>query len=294
MSSHAGTETVFWRLLFPADIFVRVVRLSAICSGKSTSLANPPRRNRRVRRRHPCPARRATLNVDAGAVLLTEAVLKSAGEYFKRMFDPRHGGFGGAPKFPQPSLPSLLLRCAKRFHDDEAARMVLHTCDRMAAGGIHDQLGAALRVTRWTPNGSCRISRRCSTIRHNSRSFTSMPSYFGGRVHHEPLTLRAEEVLGTRGARPSEGNGLRRPPPADILITFSATWRILTAFLFRRDATARARGKFYCWTHDECRGRWRRNPFPSEGRAPRVPNFLPPEESGARGTRPSEIRWASK
>ena len=57
------------------------------------------------------------------------------------MYDPRHGGFGGAPKFPQPSMPSLLLRCAKRFHDAEAARMVLHTCERMAAGGIHDQLG---------------------------------------------------------------------------------------------------------------------------------------------------------
>ena len=74
-------------------------------------------------------------------MLLTEDALKNAGEFFKRMFDPRHGGFGGAPKFPQPSVPSLLLRCAKRFHDDEAARMVLHTCDRMAAGGIHDQLG---------------------------------------------------------------------------------------------------------------------------------------------------------
>jgi uncharacterized protein YyaL (SSP411 family) len=35
----------------------------------------------------------------------------------------------------------LLLRCAKRFDDEEATRMVLHTCERMAAGGIHDQLG---------------------------------------------------------------------------------------------------------------------------------------------------------
>ena len=83
----------------------------------------------------------ATMGADAGAGRLTDDALKNAGEFFKRLFDPRHGGFGGAPKFPQPSLPSLLLRCAKRFHDDEAARMVLHTCDRMAAGGIHDQLG---------------------------------------------------------------------------------------------------------------------------------------------------------
>src|SRR5260370_1110462 len=51
------------------------------------------------------------------------------------------GGCGGAPKFPQPSQPQLLLRYGKRFHDQEAVRMVLHTCERMAAGGIHDQLG---------------------------------------------------------------------------------------------------------------------------------------------------------
>jgi len=68
-------------------------------------------------------------------------VLKNAAAVFKSNYDPVHGGFGGAPKFPQPSIPLLLLRCAKRFHDDEATRMVLHTCERMAAGGIHDQLG---------------------------------------------------------------------------------------------------------------------------------------------------------
>ncbi len=83
----------------------------------------------------------AATKANAGDLLPTQEALKNAGDSFKRMFDPRHGGFGGAPKFPQPSLPSLLLRCARRFHDDEATRMVLHTCDRMAAGGIHDQLG---------------------------------------------------------------------------------------------------------------------------------------------------------
>jgi uncharacterized protein YyaL (SSP411 family) len=73
--------------------------------------------------------------------LPTVDVLKNAAEFFKKMYDPRHGGFGGTPKFPQPSIPSLVLRYAKRFKDDEAVRMVLKTCDAMAAGGIHDQLG---------------------------------------------------------------------------------------------------------------------------------------------------------
>src|SRR5258708_21404054 len=60
---------------------------------------------------------------------------------FKRAYDPRNGGFGTAPKFPQPSQPAFLLREGVRFKDPDAVRMVLHTCDRMAAGGIHDQLG---------------------------------------------------------------------------------------------------------------------------------------------------------
>ena len=83
----------------------------------------------------------ATTNATAGNLILTADALRNAAAMFKSAYDPRHGGFGGAPKFPQPSMPAFLLRCAKRFHDDEAARMVLHTCERMAAGGIHDQLG---------------------------------------------------------------------------------------------------------------------------------------------------------
>ena len=67
--------------------------------------------------------------------------LRNAGVQLKRMFDPRNGGFGGAPKFPQPSQPLFLLRYAKRFKDEEAVSMVLRTCEKMAAGGIHDQLG---------------------------------------------------------------------------------------------------------------------------------------------------------
>ncbi|HEY9174064.1 MAG TPA: thioredoxin domain-containing protein [Verrucomicrobiae bacterium] len=72
---------------------------------------------------------------------LTADTLRRAAVRFKEAYDHNHGGFGSAPKFPQPSLPAFLLRCAKRFHDEEATRMVLHTCEAMAAGGIHDQLG---------------------------------------------------------------------------------------------------------------------------------------------------------
>lgn len=72
---------------------------------------------------------------------LTPDLVRQAGALLKQSFDLAHGGFGSAPKFPQPSQPQFLLRYAKRFHDPEAEQMVLQTCDRMAAGGIHDQLG---------------------------------------------------------------------------------------------------------------------------------------------------------
>ena len=83
----------------------------------------------------------AMASMTASELLLTNEALRNAGRLFKEAYDPRHGGFGGAPKFPQPSQPAFLLRYAKRSHDDDATSMVLHTCDGMAAGGIHDQLG---------------------------------------------------------------------------------------------------------------------------------------------------------
>ena len=58
-----------------------------------------------------------------------------------RGFDRVDGGFSGAPKFPQPSRLSLLLRYARRTGDAGATAMVATTLDKMAAGGIYDHVG---------------------------------------------------------------------------------------------------------------------------------------------------------
>ncbi|HVY70201.1 MAG TPA: thioredoxin domain-containing protein, partial [Verrucomicrobiae bacterium] len=60
---------------------------------------------------------------------------------FKEEYDPRNGGFGGAPKFPRPSQPIFMLHQGARHKDQETVKMVLHTCEKMAAGGMYDQLG---------------------------------------------------------------------------------------------------------------------------------------------------------
>ena len=56
-------------------------------------------------------------------------------------FDPVHGGFGRAPKFPHPVELEFCLRMHAATGDDEALAMARTTAAAMAAGGIHDQLG---------------------------------------------------------------------------------------------------------------------------------------------------------
>ena len=60
---------------------------------------------------------------------------------FERTFDTTNGGWGGAPKFPQAMSMEFLLRYWKRTGSEKALEMVKFTADKMANGGIYDQLG---------------------------------------------------------------------------------------------------------------------------------------------------------
>ena len=67
--------------------------------------------------------------------------LQNAYRSIAQQFDPINGGFGGAPKFPQQPVLEFLLRVHRETWADQARHMVEHTLARMAAGGIHDQIG---------------------------------------------------------------------------------------------------------------------------------------------------------
>ena len=62
-----------------------------------------------------------------------------------RMYDPTNGGFGGAPKFPQPVFAMFLLETLDQIQPEaqqEKAKAALRkTLDAMALGGIYDQIG---------------------------------------------------------------------------------------------------------------------------------------------------------
>jgi len=77
----------------------------------------------------------------AGSENLTELTLKEAYLILQNQFDSKNGGFGEAPKFPNPLALEYLLRYFSRFGDTASLKMVELTLDKMAKGGIYDQIG---------------------------------------------------------------------------------------------------------------------------------------------------------
>jgi hypothetical protein len=82
-----------------------------------------------------------TNEVAAHEGALTTALLDDAAGKLMRGFDPVNGGFGRAPKFPPAMTMSFLLRQYARKKDTSLLAAVELTLDKMARGGIYDQLG---------------------------------------------------------------------------------------------------------------------------------------------------------
>jgi len=80
----------------------------------------------------PAPKRAPVATIDA----VTAGI-----ESFAQTFDRRHGGFGGAPKFPRPSELQFLMNAHALTGDDRAKTMALDTLRAMAMGGMRDHIG---------------------------------------------------------------------------------------------------------------------------------------------------------
>ncbi len=73
--------------------------------------------------------------------VLSNDVLDSSFRSLPKTYDQVNGGFGGAPKFPPSMTLEFLLRIHHRTGNPDALDMVTRTLQKMAAGGIYDQLG---------------------------------------------------------------------------------------------------------------------------------------------------------
>ena len=82
-----------------------------------------------------------------------KAVTEKSLRLLTKIYDPKNGGFGSAPKFPMPVYMSWLIRQGHPHHTpnipftpegEGALQMALYTLQRMRAGGVWDQLGGGL------------------------------------------------------------------------------------------------------------------------------------------------------
>jgi uncharacterized protein YyaL (SSP411 family) len=85
----------------------------------------------------------------------TEEILRSGLEKLRRNFDPMHGGFGQAPKFPMPCIYRYLLHRAAVRKEPECREMAIDSLEKMAIGGIHDVLAGGF--ARYSVDAEWRI-----------------------------------------------------------------------------------------------------------------------------------------
>ena len=78
---------------------------------------------------------------DGGRGLPGPEAFEAAAALYRRIFDPNHGGVGGAPKFPSSLPVRLLLRHHRRTGNAGSLEMAVRSLEKMAAGGLHDQVG---------------------------------------------------------------------------------------------------------------------------------------------------------
>ena len=90
--------------------------------------------------------RRMSAGGSTAGVPITDRVLTQARTEIASQFEPKHGGFGQAPKFPHPTTIERLFRhwadsVQRGQADDEALHMARFSLHAMASGGVYDQLG---------------------------------------------------------------------------------------------------------------------------------------------------------
>ncbi|ULN46388.1 thioredoxin domain-containing protein [Mycolicibacterium goodii] len=143
--------------------------------------------------------------------------------------DARHGGFGGAPKFPPSALLEGLLRHYERTGSSTALTAVERTCEAMARGGIYDQLSGGFARYSVDPYW---------VVPHFEKMLYDNALLLRAYAH---LARRTESVLGRRIASET----------ADFMIAELGDLDMFTSSL---DADAAGReGSTYVWTPAELR-----------------------------------------
>jgi uncharacterized protein YyaL (SSP411 family) len=176
---------------------------------------------------------RAAAEPKSGGDVPGPEVLDRANALLAAQFDEEQGGFGGAPKFPQSSRLDFLLRYQRRTGDREALRRVVATLDRMAAGGIRDQLGGSFH--RYATDRAWRVPHFEKMLYDNSLLASTYLEAFqatGDRRHAEVAREVLDDLLRELAG---EGGAFHSATDADSVAP----------------GGHEEEGRFFTWTPDE-------------------------------------------
>jgi len=161
---------------------------------------------------------------------LDSGTLDQAVAQIQGAFDWSAGGWGGAPKFPQPMALEFLLRVYARTRDDLVLKMVTQTLDHMARGGMYDQLGGGFHRYStdavWiVPHFEKMLYDNAQLARVYLHAWQITRDDFYRRIAEQTLAYVARELTHPAGG-----------------------------FFSTQDADSEGReGKFFLWTPDEIR-----------------------------------------
>ena len=184
---------------------------------------------------------------------LNRSLITGALDYLRTAYSHAYGGFGNAPKFPSPANLELLLSEYERAADAELLKMVKHTLDMMAYGGMYDQIGGGFH--RYSVDAKWLVPHFEKMLYDNAQlAKVYLRAY---QLTQEPRYRRIAEEI------------------------FSFVFREMTApeggFYSALDAETDAEeGKYYVWTADEIQrilGKKEAKPFGDVYGVQKGPNF---------------------
>jgi uncharacterized protein len=171
----------------------------------------------------------------AGA--LSYELLDRAFSGLASQFEPGYGGFGNAPKFPQPMTLEFLLRYAQRTGSQPGMQMLEQTLRAMAEGGIYDQLGGGFHRysvdEQWlVPHFEKMLYDNALLARVYVEAFQASGNPFYRRIAEETLDYLVREMRHPAG-------GFFSTQDADSLLA--------------PDSAHKEEGAFFVWTPAELR-----------------------------------------